>query len=201
MEATHDTAASGSRRGTRAKRIVLATLIALASLNIWTGGPLFALWVGSRVQGGGPPTMGAVFVVAIVLAVVVLALVRLIAVLQKAYDDCTGRGPTVRAHTPWLRSMRGERPVYPGENAQLTAPERLLVIMAVLAVAALEVWFFFYSGSPIDQRSGRGAVPASFAGAPLYAAPPAIAGRMTTVSPTPTPVSRPCCTRTSSSLT
>jgi hypothetical protein len=25
----------------------------------------------------------------------------------------------------------------------------------VIAVIAFEVWFFFFSGSPIDQRSGR----------------------------------------------
>jgi hypothetical protein len=190
MSGLHEHAAPPSVTPSRTKRLALATGITLASLNIWTGGPLFALWVGSRVQGGGPPTMRAVFVVAIVLAIVVLSLVRLIAVMQKAYEECSGRRPTVRSHTPWLRSMRGERPVYPGEKAQLTTPERLLVLMAVLAVAALEVWFFFYSGSPIDQRSGRGAV-----------APPAIAGRITTVSPAPTPVCRPSCTRTSSSLT
>jgi hypothetical protein len=147
------------RAKSRLKRLGLATLIAIASLNIWTGGPLFALWVGSRVQGSGPPTMAAVFVVAIVLAGVSLALVRLIAVLQNAYDNYAGVGSTVREHTPWLRSMRGERPVYPGEKPRLTAPERILVIVAVVAVAAFEVWFFFYSGSSIDQRSGRGQMP------------------------------------------
>jgi hypothetical protein len=26
--------------------------------------------------------------------------------------------------------------------------------------AAFEVWFFFFSGSPIDQRTGRGEIPA-----------------------------------------
>jgi hypothetical protein len=142
----------------------LAFLIALASLNIWTGGPLFALWVGSRVQGSGPPTMSAVFVVAIVLAAVSLTLVRLIAALQRSYDECAGAGSTVRAHAPWLRSMRGERPLYPGEQARLTGPERILILVAVLGVAAFEVWFFFFSGSPIDQRSGRGALPAQVAG-------------------------------------
>jgi hypothetical protein len=181
---------SGSQ--TRMKRLALAFLIALASLNIWTGGPAFALWVGSRVQGDGPPTMTAFFVVTIVLAAVILGLVRMIAALQRAYDKCTGSGPTVRAHTPWLRSMRGERPVYPGESAQLTASERILIIVAVVAVVAFEVWFLFFSGSPFDQRSGRGQAPMQ---------PPAIAGRITTVSPEATPVWRPCCTRTSSSFT
>ena len=163
----------------RTKRLALAVLIALASLNIWTGGPLFALWVGSRVQGSGPPTMGAVFVTALVLGAISLLLVRLIAVLQASYEEIAGTRPTVRAHTPWLRSMRGERPLYPDEHATLTVPERILVVVAVLAVAAFEVWFFFYSGSPIDQRSGRGQAPAQ---------PPAIAGRITTVSPAATPV-------------
>ena len=139
----------------RMSRVALAFLIGLASLNIWTGGPLLALWVGSRVQGSGPPTMTAIFVVAVVLAAVSLGLVRLIALLQDAYEKRSGGMRGVRAHTPWLRSMRGERPVYPGESPRLSAPERILVVMATVAVAALEVWFFFFSGSPIDQQSGR----------------------------------------------
>jgi hypothetical protein len=189
---------SGSR--SRAKRLALAIAIALASVNIWTGGPAVALWVGSRMQGSGPPTVLPVFVAIVLLAAVSLGLVRLIAALERAYDRCAGTGPTVRAHTPWLRSMSGERPVYPGEKHGLTTPERILVIVAVLAVAAFEVWFLFYAGSPIDQRSGRSEVPAQVAG--LYAgAPPAIAGKITTVSPAATPVCRPCWTRTSSSFT
>ena len=52
--------------------------------------------------------------------------------------------------------MRGERPVYPGESYQVTAPERVMVAVVIVAVAVFEVWFFFFSGSPIDQRSGRG---------------------------------------------
>src|SRR5215212_445656 len=147
----------------RAKRVALAASIALATVNIWTGGPALALWIGSRAQGSGPATMLSVFVVIAVLGVVSLGLVRLIAALERAYDRCTGSGPTVRAHTPWLRSMRGERPVYPGDRPGLTAPERILVIVAVIAVALFEVWFFFFSGSPIDQRSRRGTVPVQMA--------------------------------------
>jgi hypothetical protein len=144
--------------GVRSKvlRVVLLSLIGLASLNLWTGGPLLALWVGSRTQGSGPPTMTGLFVVTVVLLVVSLALVRVIAALQVAYNKRSGQAPSVRAHTPWLRSMRGERPVYPGESPRLTAPERMLVLVVIVAVVAFEVWFFFFSGSPIDQRSGRG---------------------------------------------
>jgi hypothetical protein len=139
-------------------RVVLLSLIGLASLNLWTGGPLFALWVGSRTQGSGPPTMMGLFVVTVVLTAVSLGLIRVIALLQASYDKRTGMARHVRAHTPWLRSMRGERPVYPGERPRVTAPERVMVIVVVAAVVVFEIWFFFFSGSPIDQRSGRGAL-------------------------------------------
>jgi hypothetical protein len=143
------------------RRVALLSLIGLASVNLWTGGPLFALWVGSHAQGSGPLTMFSLLVVTVVLLAVSLGLVRLIAVLEEAYRRRSGTSPQVRAHTPWLRSMRGERPVYPGERPTLTAPERMLVAVVVVAVLAFEIWFFFFSGSPIDQRSGRGEVPPS----------------------------------------
>ena len=146
-------------RASALKRIGLAALIGLVTLNVWTGSPLFALWVGSRVQGTGPPTMAPIFVVAVVLAALSLALVRLLAYLGAAYDDATGEYPTVRKHTPWLRSMRGERPQYEGIRARLTVLERTVVIMVVVVVALFEIWFFFFSTSPIDQRSGRSALP------------------------------------------
>jgi hypothetical protein len=142
------------------KRLTLVVLIAVASLNIWTGGPLLALWVGSRVQGTGPPNMASFFVVVLVLLGVALALVRLVSILEGQYDALTKHSSTVRTHAPWLRSMRGERKQYEGERSQVTAPERVLVIVAVAAILAFEIWFFFFSGSPIDQRSGRGEVPA-----------------------------------------
>ena len=141
------------------KRVSLAAMLGVVALNVWTGGPVLALWVGSQAQEGGPPSMFAVFVAVATLAVVTFVLTRLLAVLGAAYDDLVGTAPTVRTHAPWLRSLRGEREQYPGERPHLTALERTLVVMVIVAVAAFEVWFFFFSTSPIDQRSGRSALP------------------------------------------
>ena len=105
--------------------------------------------------------MFSLLVVTVVLLAVSLGLVRLIAVLQETYRKQTGDMTHVKAHTPWLRSMGGERPVYPGEHAQVSAPERVLVVVVIAAVVAFEVWFFFFSGSPFDQRSGRSDVQGS----------------------------------------
>jgi hypothetical protein len=129
--------------------------MAVVTSNIWTGGPLLALWIGSRVQGQGPPSMTAVAVAAISLGVISYVLVRLLARLDAAYGRLTGRSSTVSRHVPWLRSMRGERP-HPQRHARELSPlEVVLIVSVVVVVALFEVWFFFYSPSPIDHRSGR----------------------------------------------
>jgi len=136
-------------------RLGLVCAMAVVATNIWTGGPLLALWIGSRVQGAGPPSMAAVAVAAVSLGAVSYVLVRLLARLDDAYGRRTGRRSSVSRHVPWLRSMRGERP-HPQRHARELSPlEIVLVVSVVLVVALFEVWFFFYSPSPIDQRSGR----------------------------------------------
>jgi hypothetical protein len=135
----------------RAKRFLLAALMALLVLNLWTGGPLLALWIGSRVQGEGPPAMGAVGVVILALGAISFALYRALQATSRAYDELTGGAPTVRRPAPWLRSMRGERADYEGAKRELSNGERILVGGVLVAFAAFEVWFFFFSGSPIGS--------------------------------------------------
>jgi hypothetical protein len=55
--------------------------------------------------------------------------------------------------------MATERRAFPGQRPSLTTLERILVVVVATAAIAFEVWFFFFSTSPIDQRSGRGSVP------------------------------------------
>ena len=101
-------------------------------------------------------SMGAVFTVIAVMFVVCLALVRLLTVLGASYDRVTGRRPQIRRHTPWLRAMSGERPHETGgEGPPLSPLEYVLVGTVLLAYLVFEIWFFFYSSSPIDQRTGR----------------------------------------------
>ena len=90
--------------GTRLAHLAVVTTV------VWTGSPLFALWVGSRVQGTGPPSMAAVGTVAVTLGAVSLVLVRVLAILERTYNRLVGRRRAVRQHVAWLRSLRGERP-------------------------------------------------------------------------------------------
>lgn len=138
-----------------AQRVLLMALMGVVGINVWTGNPLLALWVGSRVVDSGQLTIGAVGVVAGMMGAVGYALLRVLAVLGAAYDKLTGHTATVRRHVPWLRSQSGERVEYQREREGLSGLEVVLVVSVVLAVVAFEIWFFFFSTSPIDQRSGR----------------------------------------------
>jgi hypothetical protein len=152
------TQAAERPRGARfqLKRAGLLSLMSVLTMNVWTGSPLMALWVGSRVSTAGAPTMAAFGTVFVTMLAISLVLVQLLSRLGATYDRVTGRKPATRRHTPWLRSMRDERPHVQGKEYRLSALEKILVVSVVLAVAAFEIWFFFYSTSPIDQRSGRG---------------------------------------------
>ena len=133
------------------KRVALVSASALAAINIWTGAPLLSLWVGSQVAAGSRLSMGAVFVVVLVLAACCLALATALSWLSARYDDLTGRPHSARRTSPWLRSLRGEREETARQRQGISAVERILVITVVLAVLALEVWFFFLSGSPLPS--------------------------------------------------
>jgi hypothetical protein len=138
-----------------AKRFGLAALMGFLALNIWTGSPLLALWIGSRIQGeDSQASMGAFAAVIGCLALFSIGLYQALKYVLHAYQEATGTLPTVRAHAPWLRSMRGERPEY-GEGARISGGERIVVVTVILAAIAFEVWFFFFSGSPIGGDSGR----------------------------------------------
>jgi hypothetical protein len=107
MAETH----AGQRRRGGIKAILLAALMAFLALNVWTGSPLLALWIGSRVQGEeSQPSMGAFAAVIFCLIAFSWGLYQLLKLTANAYQEATGTQPTVRTHAPWLRSMRDERP-------------------------------------------------------------------------------------------
>ena len=134
------------------KKIGLVTGSALCAINLWTGAPLFAVWVGSKVQGDlNNLSMTAVFSVIVVLAAVVFLLGWALTWMNAKYDEVTGRPPGARHTSPWLRSMRDESEVHVRRKYGISAVERVVVVSVVLAVLAFEVWFFFFAGSSLPN--------------------------------------------------
>jgi hypothetical protein len=133
------------------KRLALASLSAVVAVNVWTGAPLFAIWVGSKAAGSSGLSMGAVFLVVVVLAVSEIVLTLLLTWISASYDELTGRPKAARRTSPWLRSMRGEREDVAKRRAGTSVVERTVVISVVACVVAFEVWFFFFAGSSIGH--------------------------------------------------
>jgi hypothetical protein len=148
--------AQESRRTGRIKSILLAAAMAFLALNVWTGSPLLAVWLGSKVQGEqSQPSMGAYAVVIVSLVAFSWGLYQLLKITMSAYQEATGTTPTVRTHAPWLRSMRGERPDHATAAGRISGAEKVVVLTVLVAAAAFEIWFFFFSGSSIGGGSGR----------------------------------------------
>lgn len=137
----------------RIRRILIATAMAVVAVNLWTGSPILALWIGSRVQGSSDvPQMTAVLTVVAALGVQSYVLTKVLVRLG-AKDQQLSGGPVrrYREPPPWLRSMRAERSRYVEGTASLTRLDRILVVVFVLAVLAMQLWFFFFAGSPLGE--------------------------------------------------
>jgi ABC-type nickel/cobalt efflux system permease component RcnA len=148
--------AQDSQRRGRLKPILLAAAMAFLALNVWTGSPLLAVWLGSKVQGDeSQPSMGAYAVVILALIAFSWGLYQLLKLVMSAYQEATGTAPTVRSHAPWLRSMRDERHEHAASTTGISNAERVVVVVVLLGAAAFEIWFFFFSGSSIGGGGGR----------------------------------------------
>jgi hypothetical protein len=133
--------------GLRRTLILIATT--LIAINFWTGAPLAALWVGSRVVGQRALSMTAVFVVVATLAVLLGAMAFALTWLSARYDELIDRPAGERRTLPWLRSMRAEEAALIRKRRGTTALEAIVVANTVTAVLALEIWFFFFAGNPL----------------------------------------------------
>lgn len=133
----------------RVKRVLLLALMALASVNLFTGAPVFAVWVGAQVQGdSGGLSMAAVLSVVVVMALVCAALVSALNRLGAAHDALIGR-PAARRQTTWMKPFNSG--AAEAQGTSLRALDRVLIGAVVLAGLAFETWFFFFAGSSLGS--------------------------------------------------
>jgi hypothetical protein len=98
--------------------------------------------------------MEAVAIVVLVLAVSVFALAAVLARLNSAYDELTGRPIEARRTSPWLRSMRGEREELRRKSVHSSAIEVVVILSVVAAVLAFEAWLLLFAHAVIPGVNG-----------------------------------------------
>ena len=62
--------------GSLLKRVSLGAAMAFVAINVWTGGPILSLWVGSQLQVNGTPAMATVGIIVLVMGAVFLPVAR-----------------------------------------------------------------------------------------------------------------------------
>lgn len=129
---------------TNLKRVAMAGLTALVTVNVWTGCPLLALWVGSRAVGTGELSMFAVVVVLVVLGLLELAMMLVLGWLTGVYDELIGLQRPERSAT-WIRRLCAPESAGLNRRLRITTLEGVVVINVYVAVATLVVWYLFFA--------------------------------------------------------
>jgi hypothetical protein len=129
------------------KRAAVAGVTALITVNIWTGCPLLALWVGSQAVGTRALSMAAVGVVLVVLGLLEFVMVVALAWLTNIYDELIGlRRPELRA--TWTRRLCAPEAAGLSQKLEITSLEGIVVINVYVSVITLVIWYVFFAPHP-----------------------------------------------------
>ncbi len=139
-----------AQRDDTVKRVAIAATTALLTLNIWTGAPLAAMWIGSKVAAEQPLSMLGVCTVVISLAALDFGLTMALTWLNSLYREIAGLPPAAK-RTIGLRSVRGQTELAPGSHSRTGALETIVVANVYLAFAAMAVWYVFFAGAPFSM--------------------------------------------------
>lgn len=126
---------------------LLVLLMALGSIFVWLVSPVMWLWIASRMQHGSTPSMGPYAVVMIGLLITTVLAAKALSALNRVHVRVTATQVDERRQTPWLRSMRGERPTA-GRYGVLDV---VMLWSVGLALLCAGVWFFAFAGSSLPS--------------------------------------------------
>ena len=130
-----------------AKRVLITAATAFLSINLWTGAPLFALWVGSQAVGEKQVSMTAICIVVVTLAVLVALMSVAIVRLNQTYKRITGH-PLRENRMTWLRAHNAHRETV-GEGLPSSLLERIVMWNVYIAVIALVAYWIAVPQSPL----------------------------------------------------
>jgi hypothetical protein len=125
--------------------VALIGLMAIGSVMMWLGVPVFWLWLASRIVKSSQPTLGPYVMVLIGIPLSMVILGKLLARLNRVYGDLTGTTPRVKVRMPWMKSMRGER----DSGRPRTILDVVMVCSVSIALVAFGIWFFVFAGSSL----------------------------------------------------
>jgi hypothetical protein len=124
---------------------VLVILMALGSVLLWLGVPLFWVWLASQIAESSQPSLGLYLMVLAGIPATMVVVGKALGALNRTHAELTGRIPARREQTVWLKSMRGERQT----NREHGVLGTVMAISVSIALVLFGIWFFFFAGSSL----------------------------------------------------
>ena len=124
---------------------LLILLMAVGSVLLWIGIPVGWLYLVSQLVDSSQPSMGPYVLVLVGIPATMIAMGKVLAMLDRAYGRVTRAAPQARAQMPWHRSLRGDRSPARAHSVL----DVVMVASVALAVVCFAVWFFLFAGSSL----------------------------------------------------
>lgn len=123
--------------------------MALGSVALWIGNPIFWFWVTASLQGT-QATMGPYLLLIVGILVTAVVCAKLLAMLNRRYAAVMGDN-TVTVHLPWARGLGGE---HEKQLRKVTVLDVVMVLSVLVAGIALFAWFVIVNPSPPSVEPG-----------------------------------------------
>jgi hypothetical protein len=133
--------------GRRLIAALLIALMAIGSILLWLGIPVGWLYVVSRLVNSSQPSMGPYVLLIVGIPASMIVVGKALSKLNRVYGEVMGTTSTARVHSPWMKSMRGER----DSGRQRTVLDVVMVWSVALALLCFGVWFFAFAGSSLPS--------------------------------------------------
>ena len=126
-------------RGTVAALLVV--VMAVGSILMWIGIPIFWLWLASRIADSSQPSIGLYLLVLVGIVVSMAVIGKGLGVANHMHMALTDSLPEKREQTIWLRSMRAEREV----NRHTGVLGIVMAWSVSIAFVCFGLWFFLFA--------------------------------------------------------
>jgi len=125
--------------------LFLIALMAVGSVLMWIGVPVGLVYLASRLADSPTPSMGPYLLILIGLPVGMVAVGKLLGVLDRYHGRITGLDDGRPQQAAWLKSMRGERE----RRRRRSVLDTVMVVSVCVALVLSAIWFFGFAGSSL----------------------------------------------------
>jgi hypothetical protein len=125
--------------------LLLIALMAVGSVLMWLGVPIGLVYLASRVADSLTPSMGPYLLILIGLPVGMVAVGKVLGVLDRYHGRITGLDDGRPQQAAWMTSMRGDRE----RKRRRSVLDTVMMISVGIALVLSAVWFFGFAGSSL----------------------------------------------------